>query len=214
MATGIYARVSSRKQDQASQLPDLQRYAKALALEGEPVEWYRDKVTGKTMDRPGWKQLEQAMRAGQVNRIVVWRLDRLGRTASGLAVLFDELVARKISLVSIRDGFDLSTPAGRMMAGVLASLAQYETEVRGERTVAGQALARAKGIHMGRPAGRHTPIKVTPEHRKAIGDMHAAHWAKSAIARATGLSRGTVYSVLRETGPPAVTMTRAMTSFD
>src|SRR3954451_24102114 len=105
MTTAIYVRVSSRKQDQASQLPDLERFA--ANVEGD-VKWYRDKATGKTMDRPGWKALEGDMRSGKVTRIVTWRLDRLGRTTAGLTTLFEELVARKVGLVSIRDGFDLT----------------------------------------------------------------------------------------------------------
>jgi len=75
--------------------------------------------------------------------------------------------------VSIRDGLDLSTPAGRMMAGVLASVAQYETEIHGERTSAGQAVARSKGKHMGRAAGIHTAIKVTDELRAPVIRPHS-----------------------------------------
>ncbi len=193
-ATGLYVRVSSRKQDQASQMPDLERHAKGL--EGKAV-WYRDKFTGKTMDRPGWNRLMADVAAGKIKSVVVWRLDRLGRTASGLTALFDELIARKVKLVSIREGIDLSTPAGKMMAGVLASLAQYETEVRGERTVAGQAIARAKGKHMGRKAGIHTPIKVTDEQRKAVLRMHSEKTPIAEIARTMTLARGTIYSILR-----------------
>jgi DNA invertase Pin-like site-specific DNA recombinase len=193
MTTAIYVRVSSRKQDQASQLPDLERFA--ATVEGV-VKWYRDKVTGKTMDRPGWKALEQDMRSGKVTRIVTWRLDRLGRTTAGLTALFEELVARKVGFVSIREGFDLTTPAGRMMAGVLASVAQYETEVRGERTMAGQEVARSKGKHMGRPKGISTPIKVNPDQRIAVVRMHAEGESIAAISRTVGLARNTVYKIL------------------
>ena len=66
------------------------------------------------------------------------RLDRLGRTTKGLTALFEDLVDRKINLVSLKDGLDLSTPAGRLMANVLASVAAYETEVRSERVCAGR----------------------------------------------------------------------------
>jgi len=196
MTTAIYARVSSRKQDQASQYPDLERYAKTVEGEGEEVVWYRDTFTGKTMARPGWKRLEEAIRSGKVTRIVVWRLDRLGRTTSGLTALFDELVARKVNLVSIRDGLDLGTAAGRMMAGILASVAQYETEVRGERTVAGQQVARAKGIHMGRPKGITTSIKVTDEQRAIVARLHREGSPVTAIARTVNLARNTVYKII------------------
>ena len=75
----IYLRVSSRRQDTRSQEPDLKRWADAYA--DAPVKWYTDKFTGKTMDRPGWKRLEADIIAGRLSKIVVWRLDRLGRTA-------------------------------------------------------------------------------------------------------------------------------------
>jgi DNA invertase Pin-like site-specific DNA recombinase len=194
MTTAIYARVSSRKQDQASQLPDLERFVKNL--DGEPVEWYTDKASGKTMDRPAWNRLETAIRSGKITRVVVWRLDRLGRTASGLTALFDDLVAKKINLVSIRDGLDLGTAAGRMMAGVLASVAQYETEVRSERSMAGMEVARSQGKHMGRPKGITTSIKVTDEKRAAVIRLKGEGQSVSAIARTVSLSRNTIYGIL------------------
>ena len=138
----VYIRVSSKNQDTRSQEPDLKRWAQS---QDKPVKWYGDKFTGKTMDRPGWSKLEADIRAGKVSTVVCWRLDRLGRTAKGLTALFQELQDRRVGLVSIREGLDLSTPAGRLMAHVLASVAQYETEVRGERVRAGQAAARAAG---------------------------------------------------------------------
>src|SRR5258708_5687799 len=130
----LYLRVSSKSQDCASQEPDLKRWSDAQGVAGD---WYRDKFTGRSMSRPGWDRLWNDVLATRVDRVVIWRLDRLGRTASGLTALFDELLARNVTLVSLREGFDLKTPAGRMLAGVLASVAQYETEVRSERQIAG-----------------------------------------------------------------------------
>lgn len=189
----IYARVSTRNQDTKSQEPDLKRWSDTQNV---PVQWYRDKFTGKTMDRPGWKKLEAEIRAGRVTAVVVWRLDRLGRTARGLTALFEDLQRRRVGLASLRDGLDLSTPAGRLMAHVLASVAQYETELRGERVRAGQAVARANGVRWG---GSHKGrrVKVTPQQVKIICQMKHDHEPVTAIAKATGLSRPTVYSVLR-----------------
>ncbi len=103
------------------------------------------------MDRKGWNRLQEAIDQGNVSKVVVWRLDRLGRTASGLTKLFEDLHRSKIGLVSIKDGLDLDTPAGRLMANVLASVAQFETEVRAERVLAGQARAKAEGKKWGDP---------------------------------------------------------------
>ncbi len=68
---GIYVRVSGKKQDTRSQLPDLKRWVEAFA-DGQPITWYEDKVSGKTMDRPGWNKLEADMVSGKVSKIVVW----------------------------------------------------------------------------------------------------------------------------------------------
>jgi len=192
-STAVYLRVSSSKQDTASQLPDLERYVAAHGLEATT---YRDSASGKTMTRPGFERLMAAVRMGKVKTVIVWRLDRLGRTASGLTALFDELRAAHVNLVSIRDGLDLETPAGRLMANVLASVAAYETEVRAERIHAGLEVARANGVRLGRPAGVHTRVKVTDEQAAQIPALKAAGETVAAIARATGLSRPTVYAVL------------------
>jgi DNA invertase Pin-like site-specific DNA recombinase len=190
--TALYIRVSSDKQLHRSQLADLERWK---ASQDGPVREYRDKATGKTMDRPGWSRLWADVEAGRVDRIVVWRLDRLGRTAAGLTSLFEDLQSRSVGLVSIRDSLDLSTASGRLMANVLASVAAYETEVRSERVRAGIDAARAEGKTWGgRQEGSRN--KTTAEKAAAVQKLHAAGESVSAIARATGLSRPTVYSLL------------------
>ena len=146
----VYVRVSKSSQDTRSQLPDLKRWAAGQDL---PVVVYQDKYTGRTMDRPGWQKLQAALDSGAVASITVWRLDRLGRTAKGLTALFDDLVSDGVGLVSLKDGLDLSTPAGRLMANVLASVAQFETELRSERIRAGIDAVKAD------PALRATKYK-------------------------------------------------------
>ena len=189
----VYRRVSSKQQDLRSQEPDLKRWAEA---QNEPIRWYSDHYSGRTMDRPGWSKLERDILAGRVSKVVVWRLDRLGRTARGLTALFEELRQRGVVLVSLKEGLDLSTPAGRMMANVLASMAQFETEIRAERILAGQAAARAKGKRWGgSEKGRR--LKVTEDQAAVIRRMSTEGATKAAMARATGLSRPTVYSILQ-----------------
>jgi len=124
--TAIYVRVSHRDQTHASQLPDLERWGEA---NDGPVLWFKDTFTGRTMNRPGMDKMLAALRSGKLCRIVVWRLDRLGRTTKGLCQLFDELCERDVDLVSLKDGFSLESPAGRLHARILASVAEYETEV-------------------------------------------------------------------------------------
>jgi len=194
MSIGIYLRVSSNKgQDTKSQEPDLRTWANA-----QPDEhtWYRDRFTGTTMERPGLDKLLAAVRRGAVRKVVVWRLDRLGRTAKGLLTLLDEFQQLGVGFVSLREGFDLGTPAGRLMAGVLASVAAYETEVRKERQLAGIAKAKSEGKTWGgRVQG--TRVRLTEEKERLIRQLHADGQAVAAIARLVGLTRKTVYRALR-----------------
>jgi DNA invertase Pin-like site-specific DNA recombinase len=199
MSIGVYMRVSKgvgRGQDVASQKPDLERW---VAAQSEPAAIYVDHQTGKTMDRPGFARLMADVRGGKIKTIVVWRLDRLGRTARGLTALFDDLRALKVNLVSLRDGLDLSTPAGRLMANVLASVAAYETEVRVERVLAGLAVAKAEGRQLGRKPvgqGNGTRLKVSPEQQALARRLKSEGTPIASIARTLGLSRPTVYTLL------------------
>lgn len=192
--TAIYVRVSHRDQSHASQMPDLERWAEA---HDGPVAWFKDTFTGRTMDRPGMTRLLDELRNGRLCRIVVWRLDRLGRTTRGLCQLFDDLRERKVDLVSLKDGFSLDSPAGRLHARILASVAEYETEVRRERVLAGQQVARRKGKTWG-GSEKGWRWKVSDEQVTAIREMKAARTPVAKIARITGLSRPTIYRVLSQ----------------
>jgi DNA invertase Pin-like site-specific DNA recombinase len=192
VTTAIYLRVSSQSQDIRSQEPDLQTWARAQA---EDVVWFKDKFTGTQMTRPGLDKLLAEARAGRISKVVVWRLDRLGRTARGLLALLDELQALNVGFVSLREGIDLSTPAGRLMLVVLAGVSQYETEVRKERQLAGIAKAKAEGKKWGgRKVG--TRIRLSVEKEALIRQLHAEGQAIAAIARMVGLSRKSVYKAL------------------
>ena len=190
----IYVRVSTKRPDTASQEPELRRWAESH--EGDS-HWYRDSYTGTSMDRPGFRRMMRDIESGRVDTLVVWRLDRLGRTAKGLTSLFEDLIRCKVNRISLKDGLDLVTPAGRLMANILAGVAAYETEVRAERILAGQAAARGRGVHWGGSRqGRR--IKVTVEQVGAIRRLRSEGGSVAAIGRATGLSRPTVYRILGE----------------
>jgi DNA invertase Pin-like site-specific DNA recombinase len=177
----VYLRVSSNGQDTRSQEPDLQTWAKA---QGDTI-WYKDRFTGTTMQRPGLERLLADVRCGKVSKVCVWRLDRLGRTAKGLLTLLDEFQTLGVGFVSLREGFDLATPAGRLMAGVLASVAAYETEVRKERQLAGIANAKEQGKKWGgRKPG--TRVRLTLEKEALIRQLHTEAKPVSAIARMVG----------------------------
>lgn len=198
--TAIYVRVSTSQQSTRSQKPDLTRWIDSQDPDtlGQ-VKWFHDSATGKNMDRPGWQKLQTAIDTGQVSKLVVWRLDRLGRTAAGLCKLFEDLQAKKVRLVSLKDAIDLGTASGRLMANMLASVAAFETELRGERVRAGQQAAKAAGKKWGgSQKGRR--IKVTEDQVRAIVEMKGRGEKIASIARTVSLSRLTVYRILDQEG--------------
>jgi len=139
------------------------------------------------------------VRTGWIRQIVIWRLDRLGRTTAGLVNLLDELRDRKVGLVSLRDGaLDPTTPTGRLIYTILSSVATYETEVRKERQLAGiQAVRNRNGGKCpwgGSKAGRR--LKVTEEKEALVRKLWLEGKKITAIAKMLGLSRQTCHSVL------------------
>jgi len=117
---------------------------------------FTDKASSAKADRPGLAEAIHFARAGDC--IVVWKLDRLGRSIHGLITLAADLAARKIDFRSLTDGFDTSTASGRFLFDILASVAEMERELIKERTSAGLAAARRKG-----GIGRGRKSALTPE---------------------------------------------------
>jgi DNA invertase Pin-like site-specific DNA recombinase len=190
----IDVHVSIRRQDTASQEPELRRWAESH--DGR-TRCYHDADTGTSMDRPGFRPSRRDMETGLIDTLIVWRLDRLGRTAKGWISLFDDLIGWKVNLISLKDGLGLATPSGRLMANILAGVAASETEVRAERILAGQTAARPHGVRWGGSA-RGRRIKVTAEQVASIRRLRAEGQEIAAIARGTGLSRPTVDRILGE----------------
>ena len=198
MFVAIYMRVSSSRQETKSQEADLLAYKAVAEARGDEVRVYREKRSGTTFDRPEWQKLWTAVGSGQVQRIVVWRLDRLGRLAGATIQLLDELEAKGVGFLSIRDGFDPSTPAGRLTRNVLASVAQFETEVRSERQRAGIEAKRNKETGKcpwgGRKAG--VPNKSTEEKIAVVSQLRDQGKRIAEIARIVGMTRQSVYRLL------------------
>ena len=181
-----YARVSTGHQSLDQQLD-------ALTAAGvDPKRVYRDKLSGASTreQRPGLASLLDYARPGDA--IVVVGIDRLGRNAAEVMTTIRELRDRDIVLRSLREGIDSSNATGRMIAGVLASLAELELELGRERRAAAREARRARGQHIGRP-------KALDEKKTALAQrMHASGESASTIAAALGVSRATVYRVLAE----------------
>jgi len=181
-----YARVSTGHQSLDQQLD-------ALTAAGvDPKRVYSDKLSGTSIreQRSGLAALLDYARTGDA--IVVVGIDRLGRNAAEVMTTIRELRDREIVLRSLREGIDTSTATGRMVAGVLASLAELELELGRERRMAAREAGRARGQHIGRP-------KALDEKKAALAlRMHASGESASTIANTLGVSRATVYRALAE----------------
>jgi DNA invertase Pin-like site-specific DNA recombinase len=176
-----YTRVSTVNQT-------LDQQNEALAAAGV-TKVFSDVMSGARDDRPGLAELLAYVREGDT--VVVWKLDRLGRNMLHILQTVKELTDRGVTLVSTSDGIDSSTPAGRMMIGVLGSLAEYERELTKERTALKRAASRANGMKFGRPRKvDDTDYLTTAERMKADG-----HTGKN-IAKYLGVSRATLYRYL------------------
>ncbi len=193
-AVAVYLRVSTTGQDVKSQEPDLRAWVRTHAR-GSLVRWFRDQFTGATLNRPEMRNLEADVRAGRVGTVVVWRLDRLGRTAGQTITFLDELNASGVRFVSLRDGVDTSTASGRLLRTILAGFAEYEREVISDRIRAGIARAKAQGKKWG-GRKRGDRYKLSAEKLDAMNELLAAGKKKAAIARQLGISRASVYRAL------------------
>jgi DNA invertase Pin-like site-specific DNA recombinase len=181
-----YARVSTGHQSLDQQVDALT----AAGVDGARV--YSDKLSGTSTreQRPGLAALLNYAREGDA--IVVVGIDRLGRNAAEVMTTIRELGERGIVLRSLREGIDTSNAAGRMVAGVLASLAELELELGRERRSAAREARRARGQSIGRP-------KKLDSTKSALAQrMHASGEPASTIASALGVSRATVYRVLAD----------------
>ena len=144
-----YARVSTGDQKLDLQMDALAKFG----VDRERI--YTDMASGANFDRRGLKSVLKAARAGDT--LVVWKLDRLGRSLYEVVGLLERLEKRDIKLVSITESLDARTPMGKAMIHILAAMAQLERDLIIERTKAGQAASRARG----RVPGRRE--KMTPE---------------------------------------------------
>src|SRR5688572_16494659 len=155
LRAAVYARVSTFDQEPENQLAELRRYIEARGWTA--VEYVDTGISGAKDRRPALDALLLAARRRKVDVVVCWRLDRLGRNLRHLVVLLEELEALGVAFVSLNEGIDATTPAGRLQMAVLGAIAQFERERIAERVRAGLARAKAQEKRLGRPRLQPAP---------------------------------------------------------
>jgi DNA invertase Pin-like site-specific DNA recombinase len=150
--TAVYIRVSSENQRTDSQQRELKRYCQQRRW--TKTAFYEDRISGAKTSRPELDRLMQDLRAGKIERLVVYKLDRLGRSLTHLALILDEMNRLKVPLIASSQGIDTSTdnPTGKLQLGVLMAVAEFERGIIRERVKSGLAAAKARGVRLGRPA--------------------------------------------------------------
>ena len=181
LRVALYGRVSTldKGQDVNLQLNELREYStrRNWHVTGEYVD---NGVSGAKESRPELNRLMADAKRRKFDAVLVWKLDRFGRSLKHLVLSLADLESLGIAFVSLRDGFDLSTPSGRLMFQIIGAMGEFERNLIRERVKAGMAHARAKGRKLGR-SKVHVDIKAV-EARRAKGE------SLRAIARDLGVS--------------------------
>lgn len=183
-----YARVSTRDQKLSLQLDDLQ------AANCEKI--FQETASGAKADRPELTRMLEHAREGDT--IIIWKLDRLGRSLAHLVELVTTLESRGIGLISLNDPIDTTTAQGRLIFRIFASLAEFEREVIRERTKAGLASARRRGQQLGRKKGL-TP-HAEDKSRIAESLYKEGNLTVAKIAKQLGIAKPTLYTYLKHRG--------------
>lgn len=191
MRVAAYLRVSTDQQSHDSQRGELNDYCTRRGW--TDVRWFSDTASGAKSDREGLSALMAQVRRGRLDAVLIFRLDRLGRSLSHLAQLIAELQACGVALVCPSQGIDTSNanPAGTLQIGILASFAMFERELITERVNAGIAAAKSRGVRLGRPPknNRHAPL---------VASMMAKGLSAAEIGRRLGLPYSTAAEMVRE----------------
>jgi DNA invertase Pin-like site-specific DNA recombinase len=180
----LYARVSTlNNQDPEMQLTELREYANRRGW--QVFNEYTDQgVSGSKESRPALNRLMSDAYRRTFDAILVWKIDRFGRSLKHLVNSLAELAALGVAFISLRDNLDLSTPSGRLMFQIIGAMAEFERALIQERVRAGLRNARAKGRRLGRPR-----VVVNS---KEIASLRAQGRSWAEIVAETGLGKGTV----------------------
>jgi len=184
---GLYARVSTTDQQTIPlQMRALREYA---ARRGWTIALQVKEVGSGASQRQLREKLLETARRREIDVVLVWRLDRWGRSVTDLLATLQELDHLGVGFISLTEALDLTTPAGRAMAALLAVFAEFEREILRERVRAGLAHARQNGKRLGRPA-------TAARHAIEIRKLYRAGISKSEIARRLEVGRTSVRRIL------------------
>jgi putative DNA-invertase from lambdoid prophage Rac len=189
---GLYARVSTHDQQTLPlQLSAMREHAERR---GWTVAIIVEDVGSGVRDRPKREDLMRAARRRELDRILVWRLDRWGRSLVDLITTLQELTALGVGFVSLGEALDLTTPSGRALTGMLAVFAEFERDILRDRVKAGIAQARKEGRPHGRP-------RTIAKHEAEVKRLSQEGVSKREIAKRTGISRASVRHLLGDGNP-------------
>jgi DNA invertase Pin-like site-specific DNA recombinase len=158
MKAALYARVSTMDQEPENQLQELRRFVAARGWTA--VEYVDRGVSGAKDRRPALDTLISDAKRRKFDVLICWRLDRLGRNLRHLVTMLEELTDLGVAFVSLGEGIDCTTPAGKLQLHILAALAEFERARIQERVRAGLARARAQGVRLGRPRRQIDPERL------------------------------------------------------
>jgi DNA invertase Pin-like site-specific DNA recombinase len=185
----IYTRVSTDKQTTDSQLASLREYC--ARHNWRDVQVITDTISGSKISRKGLDALMKAVRAGKVDVVLCYNLDRLGRSLSHLVQLLGEFAAHKVALIVPGQGINTSSsnPASALLLNMLGAIAQFEHSIIVERVNAGLAAARRRGVKLGRPG-------TLGVHRGAVAKLRAQGRTGRAIAKELGIPSSNVLKLI------------------
>ena len=188
MRVGIYARVST--QDQQTLPLQLEKMKEYIEHRGWTLTIEVREVGSGAKTRPKRDELVGMAKRREIDAVLVWKLDRFGRSLADLVMTLNELREIGVVFVSITESLDFSTPSGRAMAGMLSTFAEFERDIIRERVKAGIANAREKGKAHGRP-------KTAALKKDEIKKLQKEGLNNSQIARKLKISRGSVIAMLK-----------------
>lgn len=187
MKVACYVRVRTRRQKDDGQRLEIQQWLTGNGIDPEHVEWFADKESGSTLQRPEFDRLQKTIFNGEVKTVLLWKLDSLSRRLNDGANTLAAWCEKGIKVVVVTQHLEFNGAVGRTLAAVVLGLAEIELEYRRERQAAGIVVAKKKGVYRGRQPGT---TKANPNRAKELREKGLT---PPEIGAALGVSQRTVF---------------------